>query len=141
MNAPLAVIDTNILVSGLLSSRGPPGRIIDAVREGRLTPVYTQDTLAEYQEVLLRPRLRIDPAAVHALLANLRSFGLLMDTPVDVAPDNLPDPDDWPFITCALAADCPVITGNAKDFPARLGVRVKSAREWVDQAKSEADAP
>jgi hypothetical protein len=45
----------------------------------------------------------------------------------------LPDPGDWPFIATALAADCPVITGNARHFPKRLGVEVMTARAWEER--------
>jgi len=45
----------------------------------------------------------------------------------------LPDPGDWPFIATALAADCPVITGNARHFPKRLGVAVIAARDWIER--------
>ena len=54
----LAVVDTNALVSGLYYPASPPGRVLDAVRSAVLTPVFDQRILAEYAEVLARPKFR-----------------------------------------------------------------------------------
>ncbi|NEX23818.1 putative toxin-antitoxin system toxin component, PIN family [Thiorhodococcus mannitoliphagus] len=51
------VVDTNVFVSGLINPRGAPGAV-DAVIEGRITPVFSSETLAELQDVLARPRLQ-----------------------------------------------------------------------------------
>lgn len=136
MSAPQAVIDTNILVSGLLNPAGPPGQVVDAIRDGRLVPVMTGAMLAEYREVLLRPRLRLRAEAVMELLDELNTLGVVIALPEAAQPAGLPDPDDWGFIACALASGCPVLTGNARHFPAGLGVRVMTAREWVEQAET-----
>jgi predicted nucleic acid-binding protein len=45
-------------------------------------------------------------------------------TPVPIPLSNLPDPDDAPFIATALAANCPIVTGNARHFPAECGVEI-----------------
>ena len=132
---PYAVIDTNILVSALLRPAGPPGQVMAAALAGRLIPVVSDAVLAEYASVLTRPRLRLDAQRVRQTLDALRSVGVPVHAPMTPPPD-LPDPDDWPFIACALAAGCPVVTGNAKDFPPRLGVTVVTAREWVDALAS-----
>ena len=126
-----AVVDTNILVSALLRPEGHPARVMAAVMRGELVPVFSASCFAEYEQVLRRPRLRLEAAKVDAALAALRAVGVeVPDAPLP--PADLPDPDDWPFIASALAAGCPVITGNARDFPGALGVRVMSAREWVE---------
>ena len=49
------VLDTNVLVSGLLSEHGPPGLIVDLVFAGELALVYDARLLAEYRDVLVRP--------------------------------------------------------------------------------------
>lgn len=129
-----AVLDTNIVVSALLRPDGPPGSVMAAVRRGDLVPVFNEAVLAEYRAVLHRPRLRLEAAKVDAALDTMRVLGTLLRGSEPAAPAGLPDPADWPFIVCALASGCPVITGNAKHFPATLGVRVMTAREWVDGA-------
>ncbi|MEK7223500.1 MAG: putative toxin-antitoxin system toxin component, PIN family [Pseudomonadota bacterium] len=51
------IIDTNVLVSGLISRSGPPAQIINAVLRGEIVPVMSDVTFAELEEVLHRPRL------------------------------------------------------------------------------------
>jgi len=55
----LAVIDTNVVVSGVLAGAGasPNGRILDAMAAGRLRFVLSEVLLAEYRQVLLRPAI------------------------------------------------------------------------------------
>jgi putative PIN family toxin of toxin-antitoxin system len=50
-----AVVDTNVLVSGLISAVGPPARIIDAFRRDRFELVVSPAVLDELLDVLLRP--------------------------------------------------------------------------------------
>lgn len=129
-----AVLDTNILVSALLRPEGPPGQVMADVGRGRLLPVFSADVMAEYRSVLTRPRLRLNAGAVDAALATIDLLGLRL-APSQLPtrpPPGLPDPSDWSFMACALAAGCPVITGNLKHFPADCGVRVMTAREWVE---------
>ena len=54
-----AVIDTNVVVSGLLSGAAdsPTGRIVDAMLAGTVLFVLSEALLAEYREVLLRPAI------------------------------------------------------------------------------------
>lgn len=51
------VVDTNILVSGLLSSKGAPARIVDAILHGSVVPIVSEATFAELKDVLSRPKL------------------------------------------------------------------------------------
>ena len=102
-----------------------------AVQRGELVPVFSTEILAEYEDVLRRPRLRLQHEKVQAMLDAMRLLGVRLAVEPVPPPSELPDPSDWPFIATALAADCPVITGNAKHFPQALGVRVMTAREWV----------
>ena len=67
------VIDTNVVVSGLLNSNGPSARILNAVLDGRLRLTYDTRILAEYRDVLQRPRFRLAPENIGAFLAALRS--------------------------------------------------------------------
>ena len=126
-----AVLDTNILVSALMRPEGPPGRVLLAVKEGALVPAFSLAVFAEYEAVLRRPRLRLDAAKVDAALATMRLVGTTVRGDLPPLPAGLPDDKDWPFIACALAASCPAITGNARGFPAALGVRVMTARAWL----------
>jgi len=132
---PHAVIDTNILVSALLRPAGPPGQVMAAALAGRLIPVVSDAVLAEYASVLARPRLGLDPRRVRRMLDAMQAVGVRL-YPSLTPPADLPDPGDWPFIACALTAGCWVVTGNAKDFPPRLGVKAVTARQWVEMFDS-----
>lgn len=126
-----AVVDTNILVSGLLHRGSVPGRVLQDMAARRLVPVVCAEVIDEYRAVLRRPRLRLLPRDVDELLALVEGTAEWVAVPPYTGAPALPDPGDWPFIACAQAAGCPVMTGNARDFPAGLGVRVMTAREWV----------
>lgn len=126
-----AVVDTNILVSGLLRADGPPGRVLAAISSGRLVPVVCDAILDEYRLVLPRPRLGLPRVLVDEFLRLMAEVCDGVPIPAHAGQPPMTDPSDWPFVACALAADCPVVTGNAKHFPATLGVRVMTASEWV----------
>ena len=69
-----AVIDTNVLVSSFISKNpnSPTVRIIKAIIEGVFTPVYSDDILSEYEEVLGRGRFKLDPAAISILIQRIK---------------------------------------------------------------------
>ncbi len=127
------VIDTNVLVSGLLSPFGPPGVIVGMIAAGRLCPCYDARILAEYNEVLRRPAFPFAEEEVAALMAQIRAGGELATAePLSV---RLPHPDDEPFLEVAASAMAEfLVTGNLKHFPRdrRQGVRVVSPREFLD---------
>lgn len=129
-----AVVDTNILVSGLLNAAGPPAAVLQAVAQGRIRPVVCAGVMAEYRAVLPRPRLGLAVLQVEELLRLLEGLAHWVAVPPYAAQPPLPDVADWPFVACALALGCPVITGNARHFPASTGVKVITAREWLEQA-------
>jgi putative PIN family toxin of toxin-antitoxin system len=67
-----AVIDTNVLVSGLLSASGNEALIILAVHQGLVRPCLSEAIIAEYAKVLARPKFSFPPDEVEALIAMLR---------------------------------------------------------------------
>lgn len=113
----LAVVDTNILVSALLHPGSVPDAVLQDIVALRLTPVVCKPILAEYGAVLSRPRFGFAMAQVRELLALIDQLAVEVRVPPYAGHPVLPDPADWPFIACALAAGCPVVTGNAKHFP------------------------
>lgn len=129
----LAAVDTNVLVSALLKPGSAPARVAQALRHNALVPVVCTDIMEEYAAVLHRPRLHLAAADVDELLHLVGLQASWVRIPPYPAALRLPDPADWPFIACAAAAQCPVITGNVKHFPARLGVGVMTVREWVER--------
>jgi hypothetical protein len=72
-----AVIDTNVLVSGLLSPSGNEALILLAIHQGLLHPCFSQDILEEYAAVLARPKFAFPPGEIAAVLAMFRGQGEL----------------------------------------------------------------
>lgn len=126
-----AVIDTNVLVSALLKKGTPPAEVIADVLSGVLVVLYDQRILAEYREVLARPRLKLARQKVEALLEVIAADGIeVVDAEYDA---ELPDSDDQPFAAVAFTGGAEVlITGNTKDFPLAESVRVVTPRQWLD---------
>lgn len=112
-----AVFDTNVIVSGFLSPIGPPGRIVEWLRSGTVRAVLDDRVIAEYAEVLARPRFGLPSTEVDIVLAAIRSGALRVEVGVGDEARRLPDPGDAPFLECARAAGVPLVTGNARHFP------------------------
>ena len=112
-----AVIDTNVLVSSFISknTNSPTVRIIKVIIEDVFTPVYSDDILSEYEEVLGRGRFKLDPAAISILIQRIKEIGEAV-SPI-VSEEDFPDPDDKVFFCTALAGDAQLVTGNIKHYP------------------------
>jgi putative PIN family toxin of toxin-antitoxin system len=111
-----AVIDTNVIVSALLSPAGNEALILLAVHQGLVQPCFSDEILAEYAEVLARPKFGFAPDEIAALMAMLRERG---ESVAAVAPAPAsPDPGDTKFLQCAAAARADfLVTGNKRHFP------------------------
>ena len=131
------VLDTNVLVSGLLSPFGPPGEIVRLVSTGSVALCLDARILSEYDEVLARPRFGFDEDAVAALLDYLDFASETVAA--EPLPARLSDEDDEPFLEVALAcgADC-LVTGNLAHFPdkACAGMAVVSPSQFMDRYRS-----
>ena len=111
----LVVLDTNILVSALLSPFGPPARVLDMVLSGDIRVAYDDRLMAEYREVLARPKFSFAPEDVATVLAYLEADGERV-TARPLACELL-DPDDLPFLEVAMQAEAVLITGNTAHYP------------------------
>ena len=115
-----AVIDTNVLVSGLINPRGAPGRIVDHLIAGAFTALYDDRVLSEYRAVLVRPAFGLRSADVDTVIDAIERDGEAVVTAVWAG--TLPDQTDVPFLEVAVAghADA-LVTGNARHFRPILG--------------------
>lgn len=129
------VLDTNVLVSGILSPTGPPGRIVDLLASGHVQVAHDDRILAEYREVLARPRLRIEPAEAASILELIVHEGLYIPAPPLAV--ELPDPDDLAFLEVASASNADaLVTGNARHYRPVRGahqVTVRTPAEFLDR--------
>jgi putative PIN family toxin of toxin-antitoxin system len=127
------VIDTNVVVSGLLSPAGNEALILLAIHQGFVRPCFSEEILEEYASVLARPKFAFPADEIAALLAMFRQQGELIVPKTSGAVSI--DPGDTKFLQCAEAAQADyLITGNKRHFPeASYGVtRVVSAGELLD---------
>ena len=110
-----AVLDTNVLVSGLLTESGNSASIVNAFKDKRFNLFYNSEILAEYRDVLHRDKLGLPAKDIDDLLEEIRNTG------VPIIPDKsdfaLTDEDDRIFYDTAKAASAYLITGNIRHYP------------------------
>jgi putative PIN family toxin of toxin-antitoxin system len=132
------VVDTNVLVSAMISSSGMQALLVQAIQLGLVQPCLSTEILKEYSEVLARPKFGFPEDEITALMELLRRRGVLVA--VDPVERISPDPDDDKFIACAFAAKAAfIVTGNNRDFPEEQlgGIRVLNAGRLLHLIVSE----
>ena len=126
------VLDTNVLVSGLLCPSGAPGEIVRMLVSGVIELVYDARIIWEYEEVLKRPKFGIPEQLVRDIVVFVENFGhVTAGTPLKT---RLPDIDDEPFLEAAIAGKADfLITGNIAHYPApaRQGISVVSPSDFI----------
>ena len=116
-----AVIDTNVIISALLSSNleSNPAKVFHAIVQERIVPLYNDEILEEYRCVLSRPKFHLDPSLIETVIKAIVADGLDIDrTPAtDI---DFPDSKDIVFYEVALSVeDSYLVTGNIKHFPVK----------------------
>lgn len=115
-----AVIDTNVLVSALLSQRddSPVVQVFQKVIHSEIIPLYSGPIIEEYKEVLSRKKFSFDPSVVNYLLSLILQKGIEVDPkPTGI---QLIDMKDLVFYEVVLEKKedgAYLITGNKKHFP------------------------
>ncbi|MCY3839357.1 MAG: putative toxin-antitoxin system toxin component, PIN family [Gammaproteobacteria bacterium] len=127
------VLDTNVMVSALLSPHGPPAAILRSVLAEQVMLAYDARILTEYRDVLTRGRLRLDQDRVDGVLGFVETYGeLVVAEPLVL---DLPHMADAMFVEVAVAGRVDgLVTGNLRHFPAESvgSVRVISPRSFLD---------
>lgn len=127
------VLDTNVLVSGIINPVGCPGQIVDLLRSGMVQLVVDDRILSEYSDVIRRNFLSpyLGNEDCDHIMAFLRHNSAYSTSRVLV--NGLPDPDDAPFLEMAITENVVLVTGNKKHFPGRLrrGCRILSPRDFL----------
>lgn len=117
-----AVIDTNVFISALLSKRTDSAtvQVLEAVIDGRIIPLYHEDILMEYDEVLHRKKFHLKEETIQVVINAVKQFG------VEVFPqpsgEILVDMDDLIFYEVVMEKredDAYLVTGNQKHYPVR----------------------
>jgi putative PIN family toxin of toxin-antitoxin system len=123
------VLDTNVLISGVLNPHGAPGSILNAVLNKAVTLLLDDRILFEYREVLLRPKFRFPIDYIQSLLEFLE----YESTYIIAGPSSalVTDSDDIPFYEVAISGRADyLVTGNDKHFPPEQ--LIVSPHEFVD---------
>lgn len=113
-----AVIDTNVIVSALLSHNPQAAtvQVFEAILEKKLCPMYNNDIIDEYIEVLHRPKFRLPFQMVEAVVNRIQEIGESSNRIQSL--EEFPDLDDAVFYEVALSKeDAYLVTGNTKHFP------------------------
>jgi putative PIN family toxin of toxin-antitoxin system len=133
------VVDTNTLLSGSLWD-GPSAQLLDAVGRGQAVLVMSPDLLAEFAEVVSRPKFAPRILARHTTPADLVEKLLLEITLISPPPMALPtdlrDPKDLPVLACAVAADTDAVVSGDKDLLTLRefqGIPIINAREALQK--------
>lgn len=128
-----AVIDTNVLVSALLAKKSDSAtvQVIERMIKGEIIPVYSNEIMNEYHEVLSRKKFKFSPELITFFLSAIEKFGILAE-PSDTG-ITLPDMKDLPFYEVVMEKrddNAYLVTGNLKHFPERD--YIVTARQLLD---------
>ena len=113
-----AVIDTNVFVSALFTSNieAATVKVLDAMLQGRIVPLYNEEIFDEYKDVLSRSRFHFSPGRVNQYLKIIRKMGISAER--IHSNETFPDLDDAVFYEVALSKDdAYLVTGNTRHFP------------------------
>ena len=128
----ILVLDTNVLVSGLLTPFGSSGEIVRMVSSGKLTLGYDSRILIECQEVLNRPKFQFDKNLIDLFIDYIKKNGQAVSS--EPLTKHLPDPDDAPFLEVAIEGKSEIlVTGNKVHYPVKFseGIKVLSPTEFI----------
>lgn len=134
-----AVIDTNVIVSAMLKWNSVPGNIVEFSFNGLIVPVFNDEIIKEYRDVLLRPKFHLTEQIVNDVLDAISENGVYVNgEKIDV---ELPDPKDRVFYEVVMEKrreeDAYLVTGNLKHFPVKTFI--VTPREMLDIILSDAE--
>ena len=127
------VVDTNVVVSAVLSENGFPASILDLGANKRIMMCVSTEVLEEYEEVLRRPRLKLSLARIEKAMELIRSTSRIVRPRRKL--ELAADPDDNLFYECADAAGANfLITGNIKHFPSgHESTEIVTPRQFMER--------
>lgn len=130
----IAVVDTNIIISGLISPNSSSGTILKLILSGKIKLCIDSRIISEYREVLLRKKFKFEKESIDYILEEIETEGIkIFPEPLDL---QLPDKGDLPFLEVAVAGNIKVlITGNIKHFPKNnyRQVKIFSPAEFIKE--------
>ena len=131
------LLDTNVIVSGLLSGDSPPGRLLMAWQDGAFALLSSRRQIAELRRVFAYDRLRTRIGPQHALdvLDNLDASAVMVEPAAGVELSS--DPDDNVILATAIAGRADLIVSGDKRHMLVLGgaegIPIVSAAEAISR--------
>ena len=127
------VIDTNVLVSALISNRADAAtvQLVGRLISGEIVPVYSNEIIREYREVLCRKKFRFEQNMINYILLAIERYGVMVEP--SATGIVLPDMKDLPFYEVVMEKreeGAYLVTGNLKHFPVKPFI--VTAREMLD---------
>jgi putative PIN family toxin of toxin-antitoxin system len=114
------VVDTNVIVSGIISKKGAPAQVLDGWMDGKFALLISEAIIAEVVRVLSEPRLKktfnITAERIACLAEALRGESIVVPGEADVSGSVPADPSDEKFLSAALDGDADVIISGDKDL-------------------------
>ena len=108
------VIDTNVLVSALVSPESNPAKVLALALNGRVAICYDSRIILEYEDVLRRPKFPFEPQDVTGLIETITQMGTA--AVAEPLPDAFTDQTDKKFYEVAKHCSAKLVTGNIKHF-------------------------
>ena len=132
-----AVIDTNVLVSSMLKFKSIPWYITYLVEDNTIIPLFNEEILKEYYEVLTRNDFDFEQKRVEELIQLIKTKGVFIEKEKII--ESFVDKDDVVFFEIVMSArstmDAYLVTGNMKHYPVRS--YVVTPREMIDIIEKE----
>jgi putative PIN family toxin of toxin-antitoxin system len=137
---PSVVLDTNQIVSGVISRRGLPHQILRAWQRGEFYAITSDDLVVELTDVLARPRISrrfaLHHAEIDALIEALAAAAV-QPMPLEALPVHCRDAADDAVLACALGANVDYIVTGDEDLlvldghPALGSLRIVTPRAFL----------
>jgi putative PIN family toxin of toxin-antitoxin system len=128
------VLDTNVFISGVFFG-GPPHRILQGWRDGRVKLVLSPEILDEYRRVAAELKTQFPAVDLTAILELLMVAAEMHQ--VEPLPEAVcADPDDDKFLACARASGSRLIVSGDKhllDVAGYQGIEILKPRPFVDK--------
>lgn len=132
-----AILDTNVIVSGLLNPKGNARLVLAMAFARKFDLIVSAELFAEYDAVIRRPKFRFRSEEIDEALAELRRVGEVVKPTGTVSES--PDDSDNRFLECAEAGSADyLVTGNTSHFPKQWGTtQVVTVRRFLEVLTAE----
>jgi putative PIN family toxin of toxin-antitoxin system len=114
------VVDTNVVISAILRDRRPEKVLLFIVSRPDFEWVASPEILAEYREVLRRPKFALPADLLSKWEGRFRSA--IAEWPVEMSVPFPRDTKDAKFLACALAANADFLVTGDRDFAGALRI-------------------